>query len=73
MNNMKNSKLIELIEEDLIKIGLIGSTKIAKELNVTIATWWRLTNRGAISNNTLKKISYITKRPYSEYKKLKED
>lgn len=70
---MKNSKLIELIEEDLIKIGLIGSTKIAKELNVTITTWWRLTNRGIVSNNTLKKISYITKRPYSEYKKLKED
>lgn len=70
---MKNSKLIELIEEDLIKIGLISSTNIAKELNVTITTWWKLTNRGIVSNNTLKKISYITKRPYSEYKKLKED
>lgn len=70
---MKNIQLITLINDDLTKIGLIGTSKITKKLNIHSITWWRLNTKGYVSNTMLKKISYITGRPYSEYKKLKED
>lgn len=70
---MKNKQLILLIIDDLTKIGLIKSKDIIAKLNISKSTWWFGMKKGLISDTTLKKIAHITRRPYSEYKKLKED
>lgn len=73
MIKMKNDRLIQLIMNDLSQMGLIELKDILIRLNISHGTWWLSMTKGLISDKTLKKIAYVTKRPYSEYKKLKED
>ena len=66
------SKLIDTIIQDLTDNGFIKTEEMIKALNVSKGTWYKLMNEDNISELSLRKLSYLTKRPIIEYKELIE-
>lgn len=67
------TKLVIMVNEDLIKVNLIEVKDILKALNVSSTTWVTFQKKGIVSLKTLKKISSVTKEPLSKYIELCEN
>ena len=67
------TKLVIMVNEDLIKVNLIEVKDILKALNVSSTTWVAFQKKGIVSLKTLKKISSVTKEPLSKYIELWEN
>lgn len=67
------TKLVIMVNEDLIKVNLIEVNDILKALNVSSTTWVTFQKKGIVSLKTLKKISSVTKEPLSKYIELCEN
>lgn len=66
------SKLTDTIIQDLTDNGFIKTEEMIKALNISKGTWYKLMNEDNISELSLRKLSYLTKRPIIEYKELIE-
>lgn len=66
------SKLTDVIIQDLTNNGFITTEEMIKALNVSKGTWYKLMNEDRISELSLRKLSYLTKRPIIEYRELIE-
>lgn len=66
------SKLTDTIIQDLTNNGFITTEEMIKALNVSKGTWYKLMNEDRISELSLRKLSYLTKRPIIEYRELIE-
>lgn len=66
------SKLTDTIIQDLTNNGFITTEEMIKALNISKGTWYKLMNEDRISELSLRKLSYLTKRPIIEYRELIE-
>lgn len=66
------SKLTDTIIQDLTNNGFITTEEMIKALNVSKGTWYKLMNEDRISELSLRKLSYLTKRHIIEYRELIE-
>lgn len=66
------SKLTDTIIQDLTDKGFLTTEDMIKAVNVSKATWYKLMNEDNISELSLRKLSYLTKRSILEYKELIE-
>lgn len=66
------SRLTDTIIQDLTDKGFLTTEDMIKAINVSKGTWYKLMNEDNISELSLRKLSYLTKRPILEYKELIE-
>lgn len=60
-------ELRDLIFQDMAEKGFLGMSQISKEMNIARCTLDRLLIKNEASRNTIRKASFISKRPIREY------